>query len=241
MRNQVIAGILSAGLCAGALADTTQFQLKNNATTVGGHSFGLRFDNLFRTHNSTNNGYASSTGGFTTFSFNQFSNTVMTVSQTGNQLTINIHGTVDGGRANSGGYVNGFGRGSYELSMTYKANIHQGPNGWRVAAASVQNSGFIKALGGVSGIAAGTTWVFGDQAMAPGSNTLTFFKYGAAAIPIWTGKGWLLAPSAMVGTRQLAFTGATLVPLPPGALAGAASLLGLGGIHVVRRRCRRAE
>lgn len=237
MRNQLLAGILTAGLCAAAGADTTTFQLKNNGMTVGGHSFGMRFDNLFRTQNSSNSGFGGSTGGFTTFSFNQFSNTVMTVSKTGNQLTINVHGTVDGGRAGSNGYTNGFGRGSYELSMTYKANIQQGPNGWRVAAPSVQNTGFIRALGGVTGITAGTTWFFGDKSMAPANNSLTFFKYGNSAIPVWTGKGWLLAPSAMGGHQQALFTG-TLIPVPPGAYIGAASLLGLGGIHVIRRRRR---
>ncbi|MCC6660815.1 MAG: hypothetical protein IT437_08010 [Phycisphaerales bacterium] len=240
MRNHILGTSLAIALCAAANADVQQFRLSDHGLTAGGHEFGIRFDNLFNTHNSANSGFGGQSGGFTTFSLSRFGDTVMTVSQEGGTLTISIHGTVDGGRATGSGYIAGLGRGSYELGMTYTANILQGPNGWRVSAPSVQNSGFIRAMSGVTGIAAGTTWSFGDRAMAPASNSLTFFKYGATAVPVWTGTGWLLAPSPTVGYQQAMFTG-TMVPLPPGAALGGVGLAALGGVCAVRRRRRATD
>jgi hypothetical protein len=233
MRPWVPAIAAIAVMTAAATADVKQFALKNRGTTSQGFSYGLQFDNLFAARNSTNNGFSGGAG-VARFSMNQFSNTVMTVNKTGSTITINMRGTLVGGRSNNFGIVSGLGKGSYELDMTYTANILEGPNGWRVDEASVNNTGTLKALAGVTGVMQGTTWTFGDRASS-GGNTLTFFKFGNTAIPIWNGTGWLLPSQPLAGVQQAIFSG-VLVPLPTGVWIGGAGLLGVGILHAVRRR-----
>lgn len=211
-----------------ASADTIEFQIRDHPDATGAPPpHGLRMDNLF-----TSLGEA----GRTTFSFNHHGDTILTVNTDGPAITINITGTVYGGRADNGSY--GFGEGDYALNFTYSVNVAESGTGWVVNGQSASNSGSLTALGNNAGVASGTTFDFSDK--SDGTNSFLFLQDGHRLTPAqiaalgdpWVGRGWVMIPGVMTGTQDFLFTG-TIIPLPhPGMMAS----LGLVGLIAARRR-----
>lgn len=235
--------IASLVACAGlASADTVirQFQLYDHPDSVETPPpYGLRLDGVF-------NGLSGAgTNAVTTFSMNQYSNTVLTVTDNGSTIAINITGTLYGGVDSGTGY--GFGAGDYAVSYNYVFGVTPMGTGWVTMPPSPLNGGTLTALGNNNGVASGSVFtIYDDNSMAKSfeflqdDHRLTIATGGSenyleAGQGFWVGRGWLsynANNNNSAGTQDWLFIG-KLVPLPTTAGLGIAGLTALG---VVRRR-----
>jgi MYXO-CTERM domain-containing protein len=209
---------------------TTYFRLfdhpDGNANPPG---YGLRFDNLF-----SDNGYGAGTGGVTTFSF---VDVIMTVTDTGSSLEINISGELFGGEDDGSSYD--FGEGSYELDFSYSVNVAADGTGYRVTDDSAANAGTLTAL---TGDAAGDVFTLRDYSVPSFLFLQDEHRLGGhseAGEGFWVGRGWLAdGDGNRNGTRDFLFLGEMLdgppiIPLP---MSGAMGLAGLAVVATRRRR-----
>ncbi len=223
-----VAGVCVASAASGATV--TKFRLLDHPDgNQNPPPYGLRFDNLFTT--------VGGVGGVTGFSMGHFNNTVLTVTESGGSLTINIKGTLFGGVKSGVGL--GFGAGAYALDFTYNANVVANGTGWKVDPNHVSNKGTLTSLGNAD-VAVGTVFEFSDK----DGNENHSFKFLQDEHRLsghndfknkgfWVGRGWLMNDQMTAGTHDFLFLGVTLIPLPtPVGLAS----VGLFGLAAVRRR-----
>ncbi len=188
--------------------------------------YGLRMDNLF-----------SGAAGVTTFSFDSYGDTILTVDDSGGPLTINIHGTVYGGVA-SGGNA-GYGLGAYTLDFNFTLNVSPSGSGWIVGPGSGGvNGGTLTALAGNANFTAGTVFSFYENTSP--AQTFLFLQddhrltgHPQAGQNYWVGRGWNTTNSSgspTGDTMDFLFLG-HVIPLPTPAalaLAGMATLAARG-------------
>ncbi len=167
-------------------------------------------------------------GGVASLSLGHHGDTILTVTDDGGALSINISGTLYGGEVDGmGGYVSAS---SYTIDMDYVLGVSDEGNGWAVNGFSASNSGTLTNLDTMDVIdlygkdnAAGLVFAFlADGHRLDGDDDS------------WVGRGWITDQSdgsdPYSGYRDWLFT-ATKVPAP-----GALALLGLGGLCSARRR-----
>ncbi len=219
--------VASAAMAGG----TTYFRLfdhpDGNASPPG---YGLRFDNLF-----SDNGYGAAAGGVTTFSF---VDVIMTVTDTGSSLSINIAGELFGGEDAGSSY--GFGEGAYELDFTYSVNVVADGTGYRVTADDAANAGTLTA---VTGDATGAVFAmrdFMDPSFLFLQDDHRLGGHSEAGEGFWVGRGWLAdAAGDGSGTRDFLFIGEMLDGPPPIIPLPMSGAMGLAGLAVVATRRRR--
>jgi hypothetical protein len=211
-------------------ATVKQFKLLDHPD--GGENpppYGLRFDNLFTT--------IGGTGGVTLFSMSHFNDTILTVTDNGGSLKINVKGTLYGGVKSGGGV--GYGAGAYALDFTYNMNVSAVGTGWKVDPNHPTNAGTLTSLGNAQ-VAAGTVFNFSDK---DGNENHSFqfvqddHRLGNhpsyANQGYWVGRGWFMNSQMTPGTHDFLFLGVELIPLPsPVGMATA----GLFALAAVRRR-----
>jgi hypothetical protein len=225
-----IVALSAASIAIAAGANAASYRLSDHpAGNENPPPYGLRLDGLFASE-------AGATGGVTTFSFNTFGNTILSVIQNGLNLNITINGTVYGGEDT--GVGTGFGAGNYQFSMTYTVGVIQVGDGWKVDAATGSNTGTLTAL---TGAVAGTVYSLFDMRQNTTAQTLAFLQDdwrlesypSVAALDPFVGRGWLdVANNSGTGTRDLLFLG-EVIPSP---LSGAMAGVGLMGLAARRRR-----
>ncbi len=223
----------AAGIwCASMASAATVKQFKLLDHPDGGENpppYGLRFDNLFTT--------VGGSGGVTVFSMNHFNDTILTVTDFGGSMKINIKGTLYGGVKSGPGL--GFGEGAYALDFTYNMNVSANGTGWKVDPNHPSNKGSLTSLGNAQ-VAIGTVMEFSDK---DGNENHSFQflqddhrlgNYPAFANKgYWVGRGWFMNAQMTAGTHDFLFLGVELIPLPsPVGLASA----GLFALAAVRRR-----
>ncbi len=218
VRAAIAAGALATGMSA--MADT-QFVLSDHPDgNAALPTYGLRQDNIF----------ASLGGaGLTTFSFDVHNDVVMTVTESGGDLKINIAGTIYGGVDTGMSY--GFGEGSYDLDFTFNFNVMEMGTGYVVSPSNVGNSGVITSLGNAD-VALGTEFEFFDFS----GNSFLFkqdeHRLGGedeAGQGFWIGRGWTTFESdgrGSSGTQDWLFLG-RIIPTPTAIGFGMASMIGL--------------
>lgn len=217
------AGLATAGPAAAQLVFTLQ---DHPGAMQAPPSYGLRLDNLF-----------TSIGGplgFTTFSFDHFGNTTLTV-MPGPTPTITIAGTVYGGVDEGTGY--GFGEGAYALQFTYAMGVSPSGTGWTASEAPV-NSGSLTALGDNNGVPMGTVFPLTDKNEPVSGLSFLMLQDGHRLTPEqvqgmgdpWVGRGWLMTQGTTGGgTTDWLFLA---VPAPGTALGACAA----AGMLAARRR-----
>ena len=212
----------AAGLAAPAGAQIV-FTLQDHPDAMQAPpSYGLRLDNLFTA--------IGGPLGFTTFSFDHFGNTTLTVTP-GPSPTITIAGTVYGGLDEGSEYA--FGEGAYALQFTYSTGVSPSGTGW-TAAESPANSGSLTALGDNNGVPSGTVFPLTDKndpltalsfLMLQDGHRLTPEQIQGLGDP-WVGRGWLMTQGTTGGgTTDWLFVA---VPAPGTALAWGAAVMMAG-------------
>lgn len=222
------AGLLVTSMASAATVK--QFKLQDHPD--GGENpppYGLRWDNLFTTFGGA--------GGVTVFSMSHFNDTILTVTDSGGALKINVKGTLYGGVKAGAGL--GFGEGAYALDFTYNMNVSANGTGWKVDPNHPSNKGTLTSLGNAQ-VAVGTVMEFADKDGNENhsfqfvqdnhrlGNYPAFFNQG-----FWVGRGWFMNGQMTAGTHDFLFLGVELIPLPsPVGMATA----GLFALAAVRRR-----
>ena len=174
--------------------------------------YGMRLDNVLG-------------AGVATLSLDFHNDTVLTVTDDGGMLSINISGTLNGGLVdNMGGYLS---QESYAVDFNYVANVAASGGGWVVSGADNANFGTLTNLGDMSVTTIYTTGMPETFAFLPDGHRL-------GDNSTWVGRGWLTeelnGDDTVAGTRDWLFQ-ATEIPAP-----GSFALLGLGGLVAARRR-----
>lgn len=232
LRSATIVAAAAGLFCASLASAATVKQFKLQDHPDGGENpppYGLRWDNLFTT--------IGGTGGVTVFSMNHFNDTILTVTDSGGSLKINVKGTLYGGVKSGPGL--GFGAGAYALDFTYNMNVSAVGTGWKVDPNHPTNKGTLTSLGNAQ-VALGTVMEFSDK----DGNENHSFKFlqdnhRLGAYPAynnqgyWVGRGWFMNSQMTAGTHDFLFLGTELIPLPnPIGMASA----GLLGLVAIRRR-----
>jgi hypothetical protein len=217
----------AAGLAASPAGAQLVFTLQDHPGAMQAPpSYGLRLDNLFTA--------IGGPLGFTTFSFDHFANTTLTVGP-GPNPTITIAGTVYGGVDDGSDY--GFGEGAYALQFTYATGVSPSGSGW-TASEAPSNSGSLTALADNNGVPMGTVFPLTDKNDPATSLSFLMLQDGHRLTPEqiqgmgdpWVGRGWLMTQGTTGGgTTDWLFVA---VPAPGTALAAC----GLGVLGARRRR-----
>jgi hypothetical protein len=223
-------GLVAAGTFALAAAPIAGAGITPTTLLVQDHpdalqappSYGLRLDNIFAP--------LGGPSGFTTFSFNQFNNTMLTIDND----SITIAGTVYGGHDEGTSW--GFGEGAYALAFTYNQNVSTVADGW-TAAQSATNTGTLTALGNNNGVPMGTVFQLADMNDPTGLSFL-LLQDGHRLTPEqiqgmndpWVGRGWMTVPDGQGGTRDWIFVA---IPAP-------GTAMGLGMMMAAAGRRRRS-
>ncbi len=218
MKNACIGVAISAATMAASAGGLTitQFQLSDHP--AGGENpppYGLRLDGILG-------------AGVHTLSIDFHNDTVLTVTDNGGAIDINISGTLYGGEVDGlGGYVSAA---SYALDFNYSMNVADVGNGWDVNGFDASNGGTVtnmdtNAVTQLYGMDNNLGLVFAflaDGHRLDGDNTT------------WVGRGWITDQSdgtdPAAGTKDWLFKG-ELIPTP-----SSFALLGLGGLVASRRR-----
>ncbi len=166
--------------------------------------------------------------GAATLSLGHHGDTILTVTDDGGTLSINISGTLYGGEVDGmGGYVSAT---SYAIDMNYVLGVSDEGNGWAVNGFDAANSGTLTNLDTMAVID-----LYGKD--NPAGLVFAFLADGHRLDnddDSWVGRGWITDQSdgsdPLGGYRDWLFT-ATEVPAP-----GALALIGLGGMVASRRR-----
>jgi hypothetical protein len=166
--------------------------------------------------------------GTASLSLGHHGDTILTVTDDGGTLSINISGTLYGGALDGmGGYASAT---SYAIDMDYVLGVSDEGNGWAVNGFTASNSGTLTNLDTMAVID-----LYGMN--NPAGLVFAFLADGHRLDnddDTWVGRGWITDQSDGTdphsGYRDWLFT-ATKVPAP-----GTFALLGLGGLCSSRRR-----
>jgi len=249
----IIAGIAGVAISGSAAADMELlFSGKAIDHPDGGANppgYGLRLDGLF-TFEADEGSFdeSAASGGVTTFSFSHAEAHVITevfdTDDDGNGDTVRVHGVVVGGEDNGSEY--GFGKGKYEIDFVWNRFIEEidgDDGGWKVSPSSIANKGFIKALEGVEGVEAGTSWDLFEQE-DKNKNTFKLLRDGhrlgdfpeLGSLDPYVGRGWVTLNDDGTKdglTQDFLFV---VVPVPAALPLGLAGLGGVAGLAWIRRR-----
>lgn len=218
MRNTCIGIALSAATLSASAGGLTIAEYQLSDHPAGGENpppYGLRLDGILG-------------AGIHTLSIDHHNDTVLTVTDNGGNLEINISGTLFGGEVDGlGGYVSAA---SYAVDFNYVMNVADVGNGWDVNGFDASNGGTVTNLDtnvvtelyGMNN-PAGLVFAFlADGHRLDGDNTT------------WVGRGWITDQSdgtdPAAGIKDWLFKG-ELIPAP-----SSFALLGLGGMVASRRR-----
>ncbi|MFK7759662.1 MAG: PEP-CTERM sorting domain-containing protein [Phycisphaerales bacterium] len=177
--------------------------------------YGMRLDNVIG-------------AGAATLSFDFHGDSLLTVTDNGGDLSINISGTMFGGVVDGmGGYVSAT---SYAVDFNYGALVNNFGGGWAVNGVDAANTGTVTNLD--------TNEVFTLNTTTIGDGTAFAFLPDGHRLDgddsTFVGRGWMTEETdgtdPLGGTRDWIFT-ATKVPAP-----SSVALLGLGGLVATRRR-----
>lgn len=189
--------------------------------------YGLRMDNLF-----------GAAPGVTTFSFDHFADTVLTATDNGSSIHININGTIWGGVTH--GVNTGYAMGAYTLDFNFVANVNASGTGWIVSPGSLgANNGTLTVLAGNANLATGSVINFFENTSP--AQTFLFLQdehrlagHPQAGLGFWVGRGWNTtnANGSPTGhTMDVLFLGeaiaSQIIPLPTAGLLGGAGLFAL--------------
>ncbi len=148
--------------------------------------YGLRFDDILAG--------SGGDGGVTTFSFDTFADTILTVTDDMmGSITINISGNLFGGEKDSG-----FGVGQWALDFNYTMNVAPDGTGWIVTDNDSDNNGTLTKVGDEGGVDDGTSFEFRDKSEMGGDTSFRFLQDGhrlddfpdMADMDPWVGRGW---------------------------------------------------
>ncbi len=218
MRNTCIGIALSAATLSASAGGLTIAEYQLSDHPAGGENpppYGLRLDGILG-------------AGVHTLSIDFHDDTVLTVTDNGGTLEINISGTLYGGEVDGmGGYVSAE---SYAADFNYVVNVTDVGNGWEVNGFSASNGGTLTNLNTMA-----VTEVYG---MTDGNGlVLAFLEDGYRLdndTTTWVGRGWVTdqpdGTDPHAGFRDWLFTG-ELIPAP-----SSFALFGLGGLVASRRR-----
>jgi hypothetical protein len=218
MKKTSIGIALSAATLTASAGGLTigQYQLSDHP--AGGENpppYGLRLDGILG-------------AGTQTLSIDFHNDTVLTVSDNGGNLEINITGTLYGGEVDGmGGYVSAA---SYDAVFNYVVNVTDEGNGWAVNGFDASNGGTL-----TNQDTNAVTEVYGMN--DAGGLVLAFLADGHRLTgddTTWVGRGWITdqpdGTDPHAGFRDWLFKG-ELIPAP-----SSFALLGLGGLVASRRR-----
>ena len=219
-RMALVAGLAVASV-ASAGVTTQQFLLSDHPDgSAALPTYGLRLDGLVGS-------------GVNSFTFNQFNDVVLTVTDDGSMITIDIEGTIFGGQHDGmGGYVGG--GNAYAIDFTYAVNVEENAGGWRVlGSGNTQNTGTLTLLGSMDPTDIFTITDNNNNAFifAPDGHRL------AGDNSSFVGRGWLTTNdngSNTSGTQDWLFTAEEMIVPAPGSIA----LAGLGSVFAFGRRRR---
>ncbi|MFI4898732.1 MAG: PEP-CTERM sorting domain-containing protein [Phycisphaerales bacterium JB059] len=207
-----IAALALAGTAASA--DVFEFQMFNHPDgAVAPPYYGLRVDNMF------------GEGNVNTFSIDTIGDSVLTVNEDGEDISIHMEGTLYGGT--DSGVTTGGGA-LYTYTWDYTEGVEKTANGWRVVGMSGANGGAL------TRVSDGAEFSFTTK--TNGSDVAFIFQADGHRISgdadAWVGRGWVMSQDNPRGqhTQDWLFS-AEVVPAP-----GTVALGAMGGLLVTRRR-----
>ncbi len=216
MKPLCAAGVVCA--FAGIAAATPTISVFNLGNHPDGNAappaYGLRLDGMM------------GSGTTVVFSFVDVQLTVTDSTMDGGDITMRIHGLVEGGEVSAGTFADPE---MYNLDFSYLANVEEFSGGWRVVGVNnVLNVGSLAPLvGDPEDVFTVTDNDDNAFIFAPDGHRL------AGDNSSWVGRGWLtteLGGGNSPGTQDWLFVGSP-VPAP-----GSAALLALGGLAAIKRR-----
>lgn len=197
-----------------ASADVFEFAMSNHPDgAVAPPFYGLRVDNMF------------GNGRINTFSIDHVGDSLLTVTEDGDDISILMEGTLFGGGDGGDAHVNPE---LYTYTFEYTEGVTKTSEGWKVVGTPEANGGTL------TRVSDGAEFDFTTK--ANGSGVAFIFEADGHRIAgdsdSWVGRGWVMSEGnpRSGATQDWLFT-AEVVPAP-----GTVALGAMGGLLVTRRR-----